>query len=545
MLDNNHLKANILIVDDQRANIAVLEGYLEMQGYENVASTTDPRDVLQIFATFEPDIVLLDLMMPYLSGFEVMEQLRQLVPPESFLPILVLTADATADAKQKALTGGASDFLTKPFDLTEVGLRIKNLLYTRYLIDQLGHQNQILDHKVKERTKELEKTNQELFVAMEKAEASNRLKTAFMQNISHEVRTPLNGILGFGALLADPYLDAEEKQSFIPMLEFSSNRLIKTITDYMDISLIVSDNMEVNRRNVKLNDELKTLKTHYQTMSASKSIDLFFKIDEAEKDFVFETDPEFLRKILSHLLDNACTFTKEGSIAVSHSIKPGLIEFSVRDTGAGISEDALERVFESFMQEDVSTTRGHEGSGLGLTIVKGLLQLLGGDIKLASAKGEGTTVTFTLPIRQNIKETIASEAKTQNVQIKESPVILVVEDEQSNRFFIQVILKKQGYKVLVAENGREAVDICRKHPEISLVLMDLKMPVMSGYEATREIKSFRKDLLIIAITAYAMSGDERKAFESGCDDFIPKPVNVDGLMRKMEKFGFVPESNKQ
>jgi two-component system, sensor histidine kinase and response regulator len=539
MIDENLKNAKILIVDDQKANIAVLEGFLEMQGYDNVVSVTDPRDVLQLYATFEPDLILLDLMMPYLSGFEVMEQLKPLIPTDSFLPILVLTADATADAKQKALSGGASDFLTKPFDLTEVGLRIKNLLYTRYLIDQLNNQNQILDLKVKERTTELEKMNKELLIAKDKAEASDRLKTAFMQNISHEVRTPLNGILGFGALLADPFLDAEDKQAFIPMLEFSSNRLIKTITDYMDISLIVSENMEVNRRKVKLNSELKALKTLYQPMCSSKSVDFYFKIDEAQNDFDIETDPEFLRKMLSHLLDNAVTFTNQGSIAVSHTIKSDEIEFIVRDTGTGIAADALERVFESFMQEDVSTTRGHEGSGLGLSIVKGLLQLLGGKIKLESTKGEGTTVSFSIPTGQKKNEVIVSEEKSKVVAIKESPVILVVEDEQSNRFFIQVILKKHGFKVLVAENGKEAVDMCHKHPEISLVLMDLKMPVMSGYEATPEIKSFRKDIVIIAITAYAMSGDERKAFQSGCDDFIPKPVNVQSLMDKLEKFGYV------
>ncbi len=541
MIDQNLKSAKILIVDDQKANIAVLDGFLEMQGYSNVVSVTDPREVLQLYATFEPDLILLDLMMPYLSGFEVMEILKPLIPSDSFLPILVLTADATADAKQKALSGGASDFLTKPFDLTEVGLRIKNLLYTRYLIDQLNNQNQILDLKVKERTAELVKTNQELLIAKDKAEASDRLKTAFMQNISHEVRTPLNGILGFGALLADPNLDEEDKKSFIPMLEYSSNRLIKTITDYMDISLIVSGNMEMNKKMFNLNTELQAIKSNYQSRCDSKSIDFYFKIDETEKDFELNSDPEFIRKILSHLLDNAVTFTKEGSIAVSHEINDDSIAFFIRDTGAGIAQDAVERVFESFMQEDISTTRGHEGSGLGLSIVKGLLDLLDGKIKLESVKGEGTTVSIYLPVEKKKPQPLFHEKIKSEDKITNNKAILIAEDDDSNRFFIQVILKKQGFKVFTAFNGREAVEKCRKHPEISLVLMDLKMPVMNGYEATREINALQKDINIIAVTSHAMSGDERLALKAGCDDYLSKPVKVDALMDKLKKFGFASE----
>ncbi|MEI6276849.1 MAG: response regulator, partial [Prolixibacteraceae bacterium] len=210
MIDSSLKKANILIVDDQDANIDVLEGFLEMQGFENIKTTTDPRLVVSLFESYQPDIILLDLSMPYLNGFEVMELLRKLLKGNTILPILVLTADVTNETKIRALSGGANDFLTKPFDLLEVGLRIRNLLHSSYLQQQLLSHNAILDEKVMERTRELVEKNFELIAAKEKAEESDRLKTSFINNISHEIRTPLNGIVGFGQILMEPDLMDEE-----------------------------------------------------------------------------------------------------------------------------------------------------------------------------------------------------------------------------------------------------------------------------------------------------------------------------------------------
>lgn len=231
----NH-EARILIVDDQIANTEMLEGFLDFQGYVNLKSITDPREFRQQLINFQPDIILLDLMMPYLDGFQIMELVREETATDEFLPILILTADITMETKKRALELGASDFLTKPFDLIEVGLRIRNLLYTRSLVIALQNQNHILDERVRERTEELRYKNEELKLAMEKAQASDRLKTAFMQNISHEVRTPLNGILGFSKLLSDPMTSIQDRQIFTTMLDHSSERLINTITDYIYIA---------------------------------------------------------------------------------------------------------------------------------------------------------------------------------------------------------------------------------------------------------------------------------------------------------------------
>ena len=398
MIDSTLKKAHILIVDDQEANIDILVGLLEFQGYTNVKSTTDPRMVKSMFKTFNPDLILLDLLMPHLTGFEVMEQLKTLIPQATFLPVLVLTADITVETKQRALANGANDFLVKPFDLIETGLRVRILLEARFMHLQLENQNRILEEKVKERTAELETANIHLYAAKEKAEASDRMKTAFMQNISHEVRTPLNGLLGFGSLLAEPDLDEESRQQYLSMMKSSSDRLINTITDYIDISLIVSDSVEVFSRPVIINNIMMDLQNKFENIIRIKQLEFNLVISDDKELFCIQTDPELLTRIMFHLLSNAVKFTQQGQVTMGYSVDSEKIEFFVKDTGAGIEKEARERVFESFMQENITNTRGHEGSGLGLSIIRGFSKALGGEIRLESEKGKGSSFYFSLPL---------------------------------------------------------------------------------------------------------------------------------------------------
>jgi signal transduction histidine kinase len=396
MIDKNLKSSNILIVDDQHANVDILESYLEMLGFTNLCPVTDSREVLPLMDTFQPDMILLDLMMPHLNGFEVMAQIRQKLPSDYVFPILVLTADITSEAKQKALSEGATDFITKPFDLTEVGLRIKNMLFSTYLQQQLKNQNQLLEEKVKERTSELLQMNHELILAKDKAEASDRLKTAFIQNISHEIRTPLNGLIGFSNLMADETLSAEEKKKIIPMMHLSGERLVKTIGDYVDIAKIVSGNMDVNKEQIGVTNLMYELMSRYQRLCSEKGLTLNANFPK-NTDLTIQCDPVHLRSILWQLMDNAIKFTSSGSISLILKEEGEHLSLKLTDTGIGIKEDELEKIFDLFMQRDVSSTRRHEGNGLGLSIVKGLLDLLGGDIRIESEAGEGTTVTLTIP----------------------------------------------------------------------------------------------------------------------------------------------------
>lgn len=536
MIDPSLKEANILIVDDQEANIDVLDGFLEMQGYVNIKTVTDPREVVPLLGSFQPDLILLDLTMPYMSGFEVMEKLNKLIPNDTFLPILVLTADITTEAKIRALSGGASDFLTKPFDLIEVGLRIKNLLYTSYLQQQLQNQNKILDEKVKKRTSELEQKNIELNSAKEKAEASDKLKTSFINNISHEIRTPLNGILGFGQILTDPDLRAEEKNEYLAILNESSYRLINTVSNFMDISMISSGNQEVNKKDFNPEYVITAIAEQFSTLCDEKKLKLLLDVPSAEKEARIFSDKELLLKILRHLMDNAVKFTSHGSITLGYKINDKDFTFFVKDTGKGISEEGKQTIFSNFMQEDNSYTRGYEGCGLGLSIATGIIELLGGTIWLDSEKEKGSTFYFKLPIQQITYNTEIIQRKDKTEGVK---TILVAEDDEINFIYINILLKSNQTKVIRAIDGQEAISICKTHPEICAVLIDLRMPVIDGFEAARQIKAIRSDLPIFAVTAYSGGEEKLHAKESGCDEFITKPIEKELLIEKLARYGIV------
>jgi len=535
MIDPTLKSSNILIIDDQVANIDVLEGFLVMQGYTSIKTTADPRKAISLYQSFAPDLILLDLSMPHLSGFEVLQRLKPFVLANTYVPILVLTADITKEAKQRALSEGASDFLIKPFDLVEVGLRIKNLLYTKFLVQQLGSQNLILEEKVKARTKALEQNNFELIAARDKAEASNKLKTAFMNNISHEIRTPLNGILGFAPMAIDPTFSSAEKLEFLEILNLSGKRLMQTITDYMDISLLTSGNMEVIFKEFAPGLLVDEIQKQYHSVCIKKGISLVIEKQEAFNSVAVKSDRSFLKKILSHLMDNALKFTEKGSITLGVSVNINLIEFYVKDTGVGVSEEALSIIFEHFSQEDESTTRGYEGNGLGLAIIRGMVALLGGKITAESVKGTGSTFTFTIPWVEDTSELTLPANPEHLDSIPRRPIILVAEDEPYSFLFFELALDKD-YEIIRAEDGEEAVELCTLISDIQLVLMDLKMPKMNGLIATQEIKKIRNNLPVIALTAYAETGIREKCIDAGCDEYMTKPVSKMELLNKIEDF---------
>ncbi|MEK7719081.1 MAG: response regulator, partial [Bacteroidota bacterium] len=517
----------------------------EVKGYTNIESTTDPRQVLSLFKTFDPDIILLDLMMPYLTGFQVMEQLKPLIPASCYMPILVLTADVTVDAKQRALAGGAKDFLTKPFDLIEVDLRIGNLLETRFLYQQLKNQNEILEEKVKERTFELEKTNIELITAKDKAEESDRLKTYFLNNISHEIRTPFNGILGFLAVLEENSLTASERAEYTGIINKSSYRLMNTINDIVEISQIQAGQIKLSVSETNIRRLTSGVYDQFKTEAESKGLKLFINSDLPINIDSIHTDSAKLNTILTILIGNAVKFTKTGSIEIGIREDAGFIEFFVKDTGVGIPENRQQTIFERFMQADGSNTRQFEGSGLGLSIAKAYVEMLGGNIWIESnpegeSGGKGSKFYFTLPYNGDPQEEInpkneilAESEENQNGKLK----ILIAEDDESSANFLTIIVRQFGNEILNATTGIEAVEACRDNPDIDLVLMDVQMPEMNGYEATRQIRQFNKEVIIIAQTAFGLIGDQEKAIDAGCNDYISKPIKKDQLSVLLQKYG--------
>jgi len=400
MISSEFKEANILIVDDLRLNVYFLTNVLKHLGYTNIESTTDPRQVLDLYHSFQPDLILLDLMMPYMTGYEVMDQLRSVIPDNTYLPVLVITADLSVEAKQRALTFGARDFLTKPIDSTEVGLRMDNLLFARYLYLQLSSQNQDLEDIVRKRTLELENTNAALKIAKEKAESSDRLKTAFLNNISHEIRTPLNGILGMYQVINDPDLSQDEKEQYFSHLQRNSDRLIQTVTNYVDIAMLDSGNVSLNVSLVDIDQLMHEIFERFNEMCLKKNLLLILQKENHGRGIQLYTDHEMVSKAISQLIDNAIKFTAEGSITFGVKKVDHTLEFFIRDTGTGISENMHDAVFEYFSQEDISNTRGYDGTGLGLAIAKQIVMLLGGNITLKSAKGEGSEFKLMIPWQQ-------------------------------------------------------------------------------------------------------------------------------------------------
>ena len=376
---------------------------------------------------------------------------------------------------------------------------------------------------------ESKQAEEQLMLAKERAEESDRLKTAFLNNISHEIRTPLNGILGFASYIIQPNINQKEKEQYMSALTHSSYRLINTVTDFMDMSLIVSGNMHAKMQPVEIYSLMQILQQRFMGFAMEKKLELIIQPGNVPLGFMLDTDEELMMKLLSHLLSNAVKFTATGSITIGGELKQNALELFVKDTGIGVSGDFQERVFDVFMQENVSDTRSYEGSGLGLSIAKGIAELLGGNIQMESIKDVGTTVSVSFPVE--VKEAGAlNDASSGINQSEKVSFLLIAEDDDASYFYVENVMKKYSDHIIRAVNGKEAVDLCLKNPEIDMVLMDIKMPGMDGYEATRKIRQFNKNLIIIAQTAYGLAGDQNKAIEAGCNDYISKPINKDELV---------------
>ena len=387
----------------------------------------------------------------------------------------------------------------------------------------------------------IKKAEVDLIKAKDKAEESDRLKSAFLANMSHEIRTPMNGIIGFTSILKEADLSGDERSKYIKIIEKSGERMLGTINDIIDFSRIESGEVKTRIKPLNINSLLESLYDFFEPEADKKKLKLIFKsgLDNAAAEI--KTDPEKLHAIFTNLIKNALKFTDEGSVEFGYTHENKNIHYYVKDTGQGIGKQKIESIFDRFIQEDDAYTRTQQGSGLGLSIVKAYVELLGGKIWVESVKGEGSTFHFTIPYQPNKKGASTTEPGVKKTKDEKTNLtnktILVVEDDNSSFEYLEVVLMSFGVNTIkLAQNGEEAIKQCKENPEIDLVLMDVNMPVMNGYEATKTIKAFRPDLPIIAQTAYALTGDREKSINAGCDDYITKPIKRAELLKKIKKF---------
>lgn len=385
----------------------------------------------------------------------------------------------------------------------------------------------------------LKETNVKLEKAKIKAEESDKLKSAFLANMSHEIRTPMNGIMGFAELLKSGNLSPEENKNYIEIIEKSGTRLLSIINDIVDISKIEAGQMKVSYSTTNVDEQMQYIHTFFELEAQDKGIQLNLKKIPDNDETIISTDREKLYAILINLVKNAIKYTVQGTIEFGYEKKNSQIEFFVKDTGIGISKDRQKAIFERFIQADYNDKMARQGAGLGLAIAKAYVELMGGKIWVESEIGKGSEFYFTIPDSIQIEENNLVE---QIISIPKGPCdiknlkILVTEDDNISRMLILKVLEEFGNEILIAQTGVQAVEICQKNPDLDLILMDIQMPEMNGYEATMEIRKFNSTVIILAQTAYALEGDKAKTIAVGCNGYISKPIKKDELSNLLQHY---------
>ena len=390
----------------------------------------------------------------------------------------------------------------------------------------------------------VKKRTSELVIAKEKAEESDRLKSAFLTNMSHEIRTPMNAIIGFSSLLNDPDMGNKEKEDMRFHITHNSYMLLHLIDDIIDLAKIEAGQLKINKQicniNLIFNELLKTFNEHKQNINKQDVRILIHKKVE-NKNFIIHTDPIRLQQVLSNLIDNALKYTEKGFVEFGYILedtsKNGNIKFFVKDTGIGLSKDQQAIIFRRFTKVENNKQKIYRGAGLGLAISKNLVNLLGGDIWVNSETNKGSTFYFTIPYIKEPEKEEHIEIKKPKMPDHEWPekTILIAEDEESNYIYFKMLLSRTKANILHADTGKKAVEICLKN-KVDLILMDIKMPEMDGFEATKIIKKENTDIPIIALTAFAMENDEKISLKAGCNAYISKPVNESKLLMLLNKF---------
>lgn len=541
----------VLLVDDDPGQLVVFGRHLRLNGF-NVLTACNGVEAFRLFGDQNPPMVITDWEMPDMDGLSLCRSLRSM-ESTSFTYIIMLTAHSEIDYIVTAFEAGANDYVSKPCNPRELLARVQ--AGQRIVCMEATNQQQSLvsrrmNAELGATNASLQRMARQLDQARKDAEAAGRAKSEFLANMSHEIRTPMTAILGFADNLLDTTLSSTDRHHAIYTIRRNGEFLLEIINDILDFSKIEAGRLDVERIRsspIQLVADVQAL-----LMDRAREKGLTFEVEyEGSIPESIEVDPTRLRQILINLVGNAIKFTQDGSIRlicrfIFDEDDPQM-QFDVIDTGVGMTEEQMNRLFQPFVQADTSTTRRFGGTGLGLAISRRLAEMLGGNITIVHTHpGVGTQFRATIStgslsnvrMLTNPKAEFSVHEKTEDPadsEIKLDCRVLLAEDGPDNQRLIQHILKKAGGDIVVVENGRKAVDEALKaHDQghtFDVILMDMQMPIMDGYEACALLRTKGYDGFIIALTAHAMTGAREKCIKAGCNDYLTKPIDRRKLVR--------------
>lgn len=522
---------NILLLDDKEENIISLHALLQDVEHVNIISSTDPNDALKICWKEEISIALVDVQMPKINGFEFVSILKS-NPKTSHIMAIMVTAISKEDKYLlQGLESGAVDYLYKPLNPEITIAKVKSFV-----------QQIIIQQEIKEKNKELEESRLELLQTKEEAIQARKSKEIFLANMSHEIRTPINGIMGIMHMFKSSDL-SNEQRDWLKRLDNASQSLLLIINDILDLSKIDSGMLKIEFEDFSLDKMIEDINRIYKIKANHKALDFKIHVDDGVPQYI-RYDSLRLQQIISNFISNSLKFTEKGSITLHINILEQrennfLLRYTVKDTGIGIKEESVDKIFLAFEQADDGITKKFGGTGLGLAIVKRLAKLLNGQVGASSVYGEGSEFFFegwfeaTSPADES-KE--SSDPSYNTFPKLQDMRVLVAEDNDLNSFMLAHMLRSWNCEVDIVRNGRLALEkVEAKHYD--LILMDTHMPIMSGFEAIKEIKNHitpeKHGIPIITISASVLEHEQAAAFQAGADGVIGKPFDPIELYQKI------------
>ena len=509
--DKLQITPNILIVDDVPANLKILGDILKLDGYK-VRPVPSGKLALQVVEKEKPDLILLDIMMPEMDGFEVCRRLKE---NEGFndIPIIFISALNDTSDIVKALKSGGVDFITKPFHSEEVSARVKTHI-------KLHLQSKLLNQQRKDL--------QELIATKDK----------FFSIISHDLRGPIGGFMSFTEMMVEDFTSftPDQQKEMTLEMNLSARTIYSLLENLLEWSRMQQGHTAYKPQQVNLSELASDCTRTLSDLIRKKELQLEFKISEKLNVYA---DINMLQSIIRNLISNAIKFTpKEGKVTISASCtENNTTVVIVKDTGIGMNKSMISNLFKLNINNSRPGTEGEQSSGLGLLLCNEFVVKHGGELWVESEEGKGSEFYFTIPQNEVSENKLNNEFASEEISDKvENLKILIAEDNELSENLIRMLTNAFSNRVFSVNTGSESVEFCLNNPDLDLIFMDIKMPGIDGFEATRQIRQFNKNVVIIAQTAFGLRGDRQKAIEAGCNDYLSKPINKSDLHALMLKY---------